>query len=244
VLAVDFFTPARVQAGFGDLVAALTPSYGVWENVQPAPAATLGELTGEDYLSWWTGGLPAGEVRAVLGFCAGGIFAAALAERIGATQGRVPEVVLFDPELPTSSGLFWLYHKMLTSLAAVLTERETADAVAAGKRLLAEDDSLTVFAPALVELYREVGWPAFRKAGLDERRSEEVVGTFSRFVAWLLAADQLDVRALWRGATAVTSPTWTGTDDLVGTRISTSVEHPDLLRSPEVATAVAGLVGR
>ncbi|MET0132794.1 MAG: hypothetical protein ABW215_04290 [Kibdelosporangium sp.] len=243
VLACDFPTQIRPEAGFSHLVPLLDPKRTVWEAVPPQ-AGTQEGWSSKDYVSFWLDGLTAGdvEVGAVLGFCAGSVFAAAVTEQVAERQGKTPELVLFDPERPTAGALYAQYHRGAELFGAVLSADEVADVLGQGQELLRDNDEVQVFGPALSRLYAEVGDTAFARVGLDPVRRAELSATFASFVSWVVAADQIDPTAGWAKATVVTSSTRPVAAELALREVRLDVEHVDLLRDPAVARVVSGLL--
>lgn len=87
--------------------------------------------------------------------------------------------------------------------------------------------------------------------GLDAKRSEEFVATFGLFLHFFVRGSDLDPAHGWKSLTAMTSATPTSglnplseadRADRVAKEIRFPVEHADLLRTPDVATTVTGLL--
>src|SRR5258708_38722188 len=95
VLAVDFDGSGRREATFRDLVKLLPEDLDVWHAVPPEDSHVPG-LPPEHYVDWWRGGTGR-PVRAVLGYCAGSVYASALADALEADRGARPPGVLFHP---------------------------------------------------------------------------------------------------------------------------------------------------
>lgn len=243
VLACDFPTPIRPEATFADLASRLRPVRTVWEALPPPAGAERG-WSADDYLRAWLDELRAAEVTvgAVLGFCAGSVFAAAIAERIAPWQERAPELVLFDPERPTGGALYAQYHRGAELFGSVLSPEEVADVLRRGQELLHANDDVQVFGPALSELYVAAGDTAFERVGLDPVRRAELSATFTSFVNWVVAADQLDPTPAWARATVVSSATRGGGTGLAGRELPVDVAHVDLLRDDAVAGVLSGLL--
>ncbi|OLF06611.1 hypothetical protein BLA60_30520 [Actinophytocola xinjiangensis] len=214
----------------------------MWEALPPPAGAERG-WSARDYLAGWLDGLPAtgARISAVLGFCAGSVFAAAVADRVARWQADAPELVLFDPERPTAGALYAQYHRGAELFGSVLSPQEVADVLRRGQELLHANDDVQVFGPALSELYVSAGDTAFERVGLDPVRRAELSATFTSFVNWVVAADQLDPTPAWARATVVGSATRGGTD-LGGRELRVDVEHVDLLRADAVAGVLSGLL--
>ncbi|TCO60866.1 hypothetical protein [Actinocrispum wychmicini] len=241
VLVCDFPTQIRPEAGFSHLAPLLDPARTVWEAVPP-PAGSEQGWSSDDYLRYWMDALGDVTVGAVLGFCAGCVFAAAVTEQVAERQGRTPRLVVFDPEQPTSGALYAQYHRGAELFGAVLPPDEVVEILGRGQKLLADNDDVQIFGPALSALYAEVGDAAFARVGLDPVRRAELAATFASFVNWVVAADQIDPRPAWASATAVTSQTRGTAADLALREIRLDVAHVDLLRDAGVAGTVSELL--
>jgi hypothetical protein len=245
VLVCDFPTQIRPEATFSHLAPLLNPARTVWEAVPP-PAGTQEGWSGKDYVAFWLDGLGDVKVSAVLGFCAGCVFAAAVTEEVASRQATTPELVLFDPERPTGGALYAQYHRGAELFGAVLAPDEVAEVLRQGQKLLQDNDDVQVFGPALSALYAEVGDTAFARVGLDPVRRAELSATFASFVSWVVAADQIDPTAAWAKATvitsAITSATGSAAAGLALREVRLDVAHVDLLRDPTVARTVSGLL--
>lgn len=191
VLAVDFYSPGRSEATFSDLAPALSVPSTVWETMQPEPG-TEDDMTGEDYLTRWLDALPDGEIRGVLGFCVGGVYASALARRIGERRGTQPAVVMFDPEPVSAIVLYWQFHKLLDKLVGVLTPQEIEESKTVGFAEADGADDLVVLGDSLIKLYREVGHVGLGRLGLNEARRNEMMSWFDAYVHYLVGATQVD----------------------------------------------------
>ncbi|MEC3982797.1 hypothetical protein, partial [Amycolatopsis sp. H20-H5] len=206
VLAVDFATTGRSDSSFSDLAPRLGGPVAVWETRQPADGANL---TAAGYLDLWAAEVTASgrEVRAVLGYCAGSMFAGELAARIAERQGSAPALVVFDPEPPTPASLYRDFDAMMNQFASLLSPDEVAAAQAEGT---AARDGAHDFATCGAELVRVFGahaGSAFARAELDADMLDEFTDVFRSFVSYLDAARQLDPAQAWADATAVSSRT-------------------------------------
>src|SRR5689334_16543591 len=109
VLVVDFPASGRLEAGFADL----TANSGIGTEIRETRPVT-GAQSAEQFLTAWLGDVPTDRaVTAVLGYCAGAVFAAAIAERIERRQADPPKLIVFDPERPDPAILQWQYHKLV-----------------------------------------------------------------------------------------------------------------------------------
>jgi hypothetical protein len=98
VLSVDFtLARVRAQANFGDLARLLPEGPAVWGTGETCWPTASGSPTVQ--LEHWLRRSRdfGGEVRAVLGFCAGASLARALADRLADSGDPAPAVILLDP---------------------------------------------------------------------------------------------------------------------------------------------------
>ncbi|MER7881019.1 hypothetical protein [Streptomyces malaysiensis] len=252
VLAIDFPVTGRPEGTFSDMYAGMEPDYSIWETTVPEAD---GQVSAERYVTRWSADARnAGRrIRGVLGYCAGSVFAAELARRISEWQNEPPEVVLFDPEVPTGRTLYIQFHQALETMVGVLTPDEIADVRAEGQSAHGGKDDLVAYGAALGKIFREAGHVAFQRIGLDADRGEELVGTFLSFLTWLAVTTQIDPTAIWARSVAVTSATSTNglntvppeaRDGIVARELRFDVEHRDLLRTAEVGRAVTELLAR
>jgi hypothetical protein len=249
VLAVDFSNTGRLLAGFNDLVPRLDPPVTVWETLPPA----AGQVAATDYVDWWLAevrqsGRP---VRAVLGYCAGAVLAARLAERVATWQDE-PLLILLDPELPNTLGLYRDFHTVGDSMTAVLSEAELREFHEAGQRVQDKfgDDDIAAVGSALGEVFATAMATAADRLGLDDEIRDELAGVFDSLVAYLVAATRYDPRQVWARSTAICAvEPDTGAPGghapgraPVRHEITLEVNHRDLLRHDPTAGAVSDLL--
>ncbi len=243
VLAVDYASTGRRESGFPDLVPNLDPSHPVWETVQPPLGAEKG-MSAQDYLDRWVGevrraGRP---VKAVLGYCVGGVFAAGIAAEIARWQDRPPLVVVFDPSVPISSNLQLDFDNVLSHYGGILGAEQVRYAQDAARRAYAENDDFRWLGARYAEIFREVVGDAFEREGLEREHADELADTFLSFVAYLVAALPIDPRPVWADGIAISSSDPTENSKLLGSEIRVEVDHVDVLRSTDVAEAVSTLL--
>ncbi|MEV6962275.1 hypothetical protein AB0M97_24400 [Streptomyces sp. NPDC051207] len=242
VLAVDFATTGRSDSGFSDLVPRLDPAFAVWETRQP-PGAT--GRPAEDYLALWDGEAAGSgrTVRAVLGYCAGSVFAGELAARIAARQGEAPRLVLFEPEVPAPAGLYRDFAAMMNQFASVLSPDEVTAAQQEADAARADAADFGGYGDALVRIFKERAGAAFAREELDTELLDEFAAVFRSYVSYLDAARQIDPAATWRTGTAVSSRTPSGGAALAGRNVGVDVDHAEMLRDARVAEAVNEIIG-
>lgn len=258
VLAADFPVTGRNEGGFADLAPGLKLDCDLWQTVAPVRDPETDTLD-DRYLEPWLSEVSASgrTVRAVLGYCAGSVFAGVLAEKIGERQATAPRVVLFDPELVDVPTVHLQFGRVVGNMTTVLTPEEIAELSGAAERLAAQPGTApAAFAAGLYAAFRPIGTTALRRAGLDEDYAGELVQLVGSFMSYLATAAGLDPRPGWKGATVVTSASATSGLNRMRTTPGVApievaderrfeVEHRDLLRTPAIAEAVAGvLAGR
>ncbi|MCT2548658.1 hypothetical protein ACGF8B_41825 [Streptomyces sp. NPDC047917] len=255
VLAVDFDATGRGEARFSDFVPLMDPGHTVLETL-PQAVASSPDTPADAYIKQWVDEIRASgkRVRAILAFCAGATYAAAMAVEIEKTQGNFPQTILFDPERAAAAPMYWQFHKAVGQMEAVLGAAEVGPVQDAAQRATEECTSLTDLARRLLLLYHTLARTACEKLGLDERRRAEMTETAGGFLAYLSTAEQIDPTAAWKKCTAITSNTPTsglngfralnpGHDaDLVAEEIHFDVPHVEILSTPDIARTVSGLL--
>ncbi|MEV7791271.1 hypothetical protein AB0O68_04745 [Streptomyces sp. NPDC087512] len=242
VLAVDFATTGRSDSSFSDLAPRLDPALALWETRQPSGTAPL---SAEDHLALWDGQAAAcgRRVRAVLGYCAGSVFAGELAARVAARQGDAPHLVLFEPEVPAPAGLYRDFATMMNQFASVLTAQEVIAAQQEANAALTADVDFGAYGDVLVRIFMERAGAAFAREELDTELLDEFVAVFRSYVSYLDAARRIDPAAAWRTGTAVNSRTPSEGASLAGRNVDIDVDHADMLRDGRVAEAVNRILG-
>ncbi|WFE39915.1 hypothetical protein [Micromonospora sp. WMMD998] len=255
ILAVDFDATGRPEARFADLAERLTVDCAFWETSPPGPE-TERTASGPAYIEhWWTAFQRRPRpVAAVMGFCGGAVYAAALSERVAAWQGSEPQLLLFDPEIAVPQTLVWQFHKVVGYLAGVLPMEDIQRAQEAAQDLHDRECGMAEMCETLCRLTLEMGDVAFAQAGLSKPLRDELMGTFCSFLRYLTAAAELDPLPRWRTATAFQSVTELsglhavrtsgigGAGPLVGREIAVDDEHAKLLANDEVAATVSGML--
>lgn len=246
VLAVDFSNTGRPLAGFHDLAPRLDPPVTLWETLPPAS----GQVAPTDYVDWWLteirqSGQP---VRAVLGYCAGAVLAAQMAERIATWQDE-PLLILLDPELPNTLGIYRDFHLVGDALAAVLSPDELREFHEEGRRVQEKygDEDIRAVGLALGEVFTAAISTSAERLGLDDEIRDELAGVFDSLVAYLVAATQFDPLPVWsRGIVICSHEPGSGAPVRpmmkVGRVVEIEVKHQDLLRHELTARATSDLL--
>lgn len=242
VLALDFEAVGRPEACFSELAPMLDPPRETWRAVQPR-FGDGAKPSAIDYLSYWSGGLQESgrEIHAVLGYCAGGPFAAALAERIARWQPVPPAAVLLDPEWPTAATLIQQFDNAVRGLAEMASSAELATAREAAARLRHTGD-LAVVGAQLTALYREASQPAFARIGLKPAFQDDLLGSYQLLMSYLIAAADMSTAQTARSAIAILSASHPCEPGDVARQVRTEVDHASLLRSRAVAEKLSDLL--
>jgi hypothetical protein len=246
VLGIDFPETGRVEAGFAGLMAKMGPELPDHSLLQAAvPDFRLDQRPSADaYIERWVQGVRQGgwQVEAILGYCVGSNYAAAITESITRWQQFVPKVIVFDPQLATTGVLAAEIHKIFGLVQPVLSELEVEYAKKRMAELTdAELADIGDFAIELVELYREIGSTAFSRVGLNETRRSEMTHLFESYMTWLSVAAQIDPSRVWERSAGIISTDYVTLADLnplvgsvsraIGKKIPLDVTHDDLLQS-------------
>lgn len=242
ILAVDFEGRAGREATFRELVRAFPRRVPVWQAVQPSEGYPA-DGRAHRYLSWWRQRPQAGAVpvSAVLGYCAGSVFAAAIADELEDQQGRRPVVVLFNPGQPT---LATLTRDLEGAIAGMdpLTPEERCRFYAEGRDVLAAGEPFGRASARVLDVYRRAAKVATHRLALDVSIEGELVELFQSYLSYLRAARELQVRPNWATAHGLTSADFVPGREFgpPGARLSTG--RADLLRSREAARATFQLL--
>lgn len=242
ILAVDYSVNGRREAGFRDLSANLGPGTTIWETLAP-PVGDEAGMTGDEYLARWLDEVRASgrRVGAVLGYCASSAFASAIADGVAQWQEEAPRAVLFDPTPSTAwTILHFGFFKVIESLSVSLSEQEIIEVQKSGWEAAARNgEDLEAFRTEIVDIYRQVGDKAFERIGLTPDLGEQLVAWFRGYVSYLIAASEFTGRFDLSTTTVVCSSALEESPGEVLAELRFDVDHSDLLRSPEVAKAVA-----
>ncbi|WP_433734135.1 hypothetical protein ACQP0C_18540 [Nocardia sp. CA-129566] len=239
VVAVDFDLTSRGEAGFRDLATLLPEPVTVWLTAQP-PASIADTASGAVYTAWWWDRLAASGARidAILGYCAGSVFACALADEVARQHGRRPATIVFNPGRPTRGSVFRDMRTTLTSLSS-LSAAERDDLIGQASALLQQwPRDVPGILDRLLALYRDAAGDAFERVGIAPDVSAELIDVFASYTAYLRAASTMAPHPQWSSATAVISVEDDGEPDFTAHRIPTEISRRDLLRTPQVARLV------
>jgi dienelactone hydrolase len=242
ILAVDYYGTGRRGTTFRDLVGLLPRHLEVWHAVAPLDGHRP-DISARDYLTWWCDDLVRSGTppRAVFGYCAGAVFASAVADEIERHNGSRPAVVLFDPDKPTVDTLGDDFSGIIDSMT-VLTEEERAEIRrrAAEIRSLHGDDFETVSAEFLA-IYQKAYDVVFDRLGIERQVGEQLTRVFASYVRYLSAARQLGHLLDRESAPALISRDHQHSA-AVRPEIGFDVGRAELLGGLDVATAAYDLI--
>ncbi|MET9868272.1 hypothetical protein ABZZ16_19215 [Streptomyces sp. NPDC006386] len=246
VLAVDFYGTGRQEATFRHLCELLPDPVEVWHAVPPTPDGDWSAATGAGHLRRWTEGLGTDltgrPVRALVGYCAGSVFASALADSLGEREGHRPQVVLFNPGVPDVATLTRDFRGLIDGMD-VLTDEERAGLLAEMTAIQQahSPDALVPVAEQYAALYRKGCDLLCERLGVDASLGAELVTVLHSYLAYLTAARDVPPAPHWRTAASLTSREHRGAD-FTDTEHGFDVARADLLKSPQVAAALAALL--
>jgi hypothetical protein len=254
ILGVDFPAPGRIEGSFTDLAAKLGSGYRFLHTVPPG-ASPDQRITAEAYTQQWVQDIRqhGWQVLAVLGYCVGSVYAAAIVENISEWQDTAPKCILFDPVYVSARMVALEAYKIVSRFGKLLSEDEVELARKRMAELLeSEPGDVADAAVACVGLYREIGSTAFGRLGLDDFRRNEMTQLFESYMSWASVAAQIDPTRAWKHSTVILSADYANEanrgegentfNDMFASEIFLDVAHGDLLRSDCAAKAVLGQV--
>ncbi|MDL4820042.1 hypothetical protein [Actinomadura opuntiae] len=240
VLAVDFDATGRAEATFRELVESFTAALPVRLCGQP-PAGHREDLPPAAYLDWWADGAPE-RVGAVLGYCAGSLFACALADVLAERRGSRPAVVLFNPGRPDVRTIRRDFDGIVGTMPALEPRERAAFHARAADLAAGTPDAFDEVADAILGLYGEASRLAFRRAGVDDDVGAELVAVFRSYVSYLRAARRIEYRPEWAAETTLVSRDHAPGPEFGRTPIWAGSGRDRLLADPDVAAAVHRLL--
>jgi len=250
ILAVDFPAAGRVEATFADLADSIGARWSHYDILQTVPPTGPGDrnASGQEYIERWTREIRAAgrPVAAVLGYCAGAVYTAAIADEIGRWQQPAPQVIVFDPQVGDGPLSEEMYREMYRVLGSLLPAGKVEDAKQkAADLVVAGDGDLFDLADALTGFFRETATPAFDRLSLSEAGRTHVVGLFQDYLSWLSATTYFDPSRTWKSAWAILSTEHVAnaggnpaTTTEFGRIITIDTTHAGVLRSESTAQKV------
>jgi hypothetical protein len=257
ILAVDFPSVGRPEAGFADLAENIGPQWSECSVLQTVPAGGRIDrsASGPDYIRPWVEQIRADgpPVTAVLGYCAGGVHAAAIAAEVGRWQRPAPKVILFDPQFDAgvlADEMCSQLNRMIDAFGSLLSARQVEEARKKTADLAgAKVGDLFDLADAVTSVLWQAGSAAFDRLDLSETGRTKAITLFQSFMSYLAVTTLLDVSSTWKISSAVLSAEYVaiaGQDPveagLFGHAVTVDASHADLLRSESTAQKVLELM--
>jgi hypothetical protein len=249
VLCVSFPNERHHAASFVELAEKVGPGYKFL--YAKLPENGPGErFSSYAYTGPWLDSIKQYElpVLAVMGYCVGSVYAAAIAEGISQWQQRAPELILFDPQLASMNALNHAFLREIDATSPLLSDDEIERARKIVTDAAGMGDEVIASAAKMIEIYLEIITVAFERAGLGCARGNNLMAPFESYIAWMAAATQIDVSGAWRNSTAIISSDYAelpymessskGICELVGRSIPFDVTNSDLLRSDSIARVI------
>jgi hypothetical protein len=245
ILAVDFSGTGRLAGTFSELAPKLTPGPEIWETLSPA-AETGDTMTGDQYADRWITEVRAAgpRVRAVLGFCVGSMFAAALLEPVSRGQDTPAHLIVFDPEKSVIAGMHRDFARCISGqLSTILTPEEIIDARQAGADAVqAASGDIVAAGRGLRDVFRKWSGTAADRIGLHPDLVGQLTGAFDAYMTYLRAASQVDPAPGLAHATAITSAGTKSAAHLAAREVKVPVHHRDILRDDSVAQTIRSIL--
>jgi hypothetical protein len=183
VLAVDF-GPRTGQRGFAQFAEYLQVPYPFYETVPLRPLGPVAEFARSgSYLEHWGAAVAGRRVRAVLAFCSGARFAAAIAGLTGE-----PPVILLDPSDVSAPMLKAEFDATVESLSAQAGADTMRAARHAAREAAQGSDDLAAVADALCAQQRRIAETALLPAGMPARLVAQLCDRFAAYLGYLVAA--------------------------------------------------------
>jgi hypothetical protein len=209
-------------------------------------------VSGRSYVDSWVDDIGDRPVMAVLGHRVGSVYAAAIAEGLSRWQ-RAPRVILFNPQVASSTLLGYELQTEISAISSLLSDDEieragqlAAEIVGSGPGDVADT------AAAVTGFYWEISSVAYERVGLGGEYCRKSFAPFESYLSLLSAADQIDPSRAWKRSTAIVSSDYANlpkgpspagdTRSLIGRSIPFDVSYADLLRSDPVAKTVLDLL--
>lgn len=251
IVTADFAATGRTAATFHDLVERLSIDSNIWE-IAPLPYGQEPGVTGSGQVRRWIADIRGSGllVHAVIGFCGGSAYAAALTEQISGWQ-RAPRLVLLDPGVPVPTMMTAHIQGWLGRLAGKFSADETEQAGLELAAIAAANEDPLDTAARLGQFFGQVVAIGLTRSGHSEQAAAGFTKLVTGYLHWLAGAMQFDPRPLWRTAPALNSNSEgfglflvppEERPHLVGSARYFDVPHFDLMRTDEVAAAVDELL--
>jgi hypothetical protein len=249
ILGVDFPVSRRPEAGLADLAIRIGPEYRFLQTRLPARPGQ--RLCGAAYVGSWLEDIRHGRhrVRAVLGYRASSVYAAAIAAGISQWQ-QAPEVILVNPQLVSRKLLGAEFRREIRAISPLLSDAEIGHARAVAAEICEASGSVGQAAAEVTETYRELSLVAYERVGLGGASGRKFTACFESYISWLAMADQIDPVPAWKPSATIISSDYAELQNrefpdgsqLLGRVLSFDTRYFDILRSNSVAAAVFDLL--
>lgn len=249
VLGVDV-PVARRRAGFAELSARIGPRYRFLQ-IRPLAVGAARRPRGEPYVDRWVEDISSEphEVLAVVGYCVGSLYAAAIAAGIARWQ-PMPKVILLDPQFVSSKYLAREFLREIDAISSLLSDQEIEHSRKAAAEISGPAVcDLADAAAEMAAIYWELSSLAFERVGIGSAYNGRFIAPVCSYISWLSGAGKIDPSSIWKRSTAIVSsdyaslaPENRGGGGAIGQKIRFDVGHDDLLRSDSVAGAVVDLL--
>jgi hypothetical protein len=204
VLVLD--VPAAHRAYFAELAAGIAPDYTLLRAKLP-PLDWAGS-----HVDFWCGDIQRDnlEVLAVLGYRVGGVYAAAIADRIAQTQA-VPSLILVEPQFASVALLVDEFKREIRGISSLLADdelkraAEVADAIAG-----MQPPDIPCVGAEIRRHYRELTVIAFERAGLGDACGNTAITSFEPNISCLCETAGFDPHQAWANAAAIVSSAGAG----------------------------------
>lgn len=233
VLAVDADGTARRGATFHDFASTLDSSCDIRLPLMP----DLATLRSGGLVEKWSHGIDqwGSDVRAIVGYCAGSLFALSLAGRVKDSCGFWPEVILFDPERPTAEAFLRDAIEALAGMSALEPAQRESYVQQAHRSVLEHEADFEQCVYGLIELYGAACAANFARLGLSPDIADELANAFASYGYYLLDASHIPSEELqWANATVLLS-SGAKSDDFGCNEVRIDVDKSELLRSEAAA---------
>jgi hypothetical protein len=240
VIAVDFDGTVRREATFHEF-AAMLPGVELWHTLTP-PDPPESALASE-YLDWWLDlqAQDGREIRAIFGYCAGSVFASALADRLEARLCARPPVVLFNPGLPDAATLHRDVRGVVDAMPGLTDEERAESRRRVESARIESDGDFSILSRCYVALYQDACERTFDRLGIAAELAAELAVLFRSYTTYLAAARQVVRGPRWSAGVSLAARDHHHTG-FTTREITFDLSRGEILRSPEVAAATQVLL--
>lgn len=242
-LVFDFDLTSRTEAGFRDFARLLPQPLTIFQATQP-PDSFSAVPPPRRYLDWWCEDIRDRGTRigAVLGYCAGAVFASAVADELEVLHGTRPMVVLFNPGKPSPVTLSRDFESVIASMSPLTPDERAAAYREAHLVIHDEHNDFSSAADEISRLYGKFCSFAVERLSMGQDIGVAMAAVFRSYLSYLSAAREIEYRSAWHTAVALNSVEGDGDLDFARKIFPFPVSRGDLLRTREVAQVAYGLM--